>query len=446
MKNRKFKQFSVWRFLALGYLIIITLGSLLLILPAATVAGEHTTYLDALFTAASATCITGLVVNVTATHWTLFGQIVILFLIQLGGLGFMTFVSSAFMFIGKGMTLYSRRALIVGAGAKRFSDLRSLVKRIIFCTFAFEFVGACLLSIRFIPDYGVGRGIYYSIFHSISAFCNAGFDVLGEFSVAAYISDPLITLTLCGLILSGGLGFYVMNDIINCRFKISKFQLNTKVILIVDAAIIVLMTSLFLGVEWHNELYADFNFGQKLLACFANAVYPRTAGYFSTPPTELSQAGYLGTLLLMFIGGGSGSTAGGIKMGTFAVIVMGMFSAFRGNTDINIGKRRVGKVILYQALAVFTACLALIVLGTLIICASDPNVEFSAVLFECFSALGTVGLTMDLTPNLNVVSKIVIMILMYAGRVGILTIALSFGEKRTGEKIKKPFDDSMLIG
>ena len=226
-------------------------------------------------------------------------------------------------------------------------------------------------------------------------------------------------------------------------------QLNTKVILFVSTLLLVISTALFLLFEWNNPSYAGYNFGQKLLCSIFNATSPRTAGFFTTDPATLSDSGYLLTLILMFIGGSSGSTAGGIKVGTFAVIIMGMIGVFRGHRDINIGsKRRIEYSLLSQALAIFAACLMMVMLATLTICAIEPDKEitkFTDVLFECVSAMGTVGLTRGLTPNLSVASKIILIFLMYAGRVGILTLALALGEKRTPSGVRKPVD-SLLIG
>lgn len=448
MKKVKLKL-SVWQVLALGYLAAILIGSALLSLPFATKQGESTSYLNALFTSTSATCVTGLAPYDTGTHWSLFGQIVILLLIQLGGLGFMTFVSVIFQIFGRGMSLHSRRALMTSAGSRKLSGVQPLVKRVFIGTFVSEVLGACLLSIRFIPDFGAANGIYFAVFHSVSAFCNAGFDLMGKVggaSLTAYALDPLVILTVSALIIVGGLGFCVWGDVIDCRGNPKKFQLNTRIVLIMSAVLIVVACTLFMVFEWNNPVYEGYDFGNKLLVSFFNAVSPRTAGFYSTNPAALTDSGYLLTIVLMFIGGASGSTAGGIKVGTFAVIVMGMLAAFRGKTDIELGKKRIESSLLSQALAILTACLMITLTATLIICAVEPDaVGFQSALFECVSAIGTVGLSMNLTATLGVASRIIIMLLMYAGRVGILTLALALGEKRTSAGIRKPID-TLLIG
>ena len=446
--KKKFKlKLSVWQFLALGYLAVIILGSLLLVLPFAAKDGQPTRYIDALFTATSATCVTGLATLDTGAHWSLFGQIVILLLIQTGGLGFMTFVSTVFLMIKKNVGQYQRKAFIVAGGGGKNSGIKTLIKRIFIGTAIFEFAGAFILCFRFVPDFGWGNGIYFSIWHSVSAFCNAGFDLMGAVggsSLSAYVTDPLVVLTLCTLIFVGGLGFLVWEDIIDTRCNPAKFQLNTKVVLFVSASIILLSTSLFLAFEWNNPVYEGFNFGEKLLASIFNATTPRTAGFYTTNPADLSESGQILTVLLMFIGGNSGSTAGGIKVGTLAVILTGMFAVFRGKRDINVGNKRIDHSLVSQALAIFAACLMLIMVATLAICAIEPELPAMSALFESVSALTTAGLSLNVTGNLSIASKIILILLMYAGRVGILTLALALGAKRSAADIRKPMDTLMI--
>ena len=431
----------------MSYLAGTLIGSVLLILPCATKEGLQTSYVDALFTAASAVCITGLSPYDVATHWSLFGQLVILFLVQASGLGFMTLVSAMFLIFKKGLNSGSRNAFMLDSRGK-YAGVKTLLLRIVIGTAICETIGALLLMIRFIPQFGVGDGIYFSVWHSVSAFCNAGFDLMGtvenggSVSLTAYACDPLVSLTLIGLIIVGGLGFAVWGDVLDCKGNFKKFQLNTKVVLIVNSVLIIAGTLLFLLFE--RDTYADYNFGEKLLASFFSAVTPRSAGFATTDMTNLSESGYFLTILLMFIGGGSGSTAGGIRVGTFAVITMGMFAAFRGKRDIDIGKKRIDYSLLSQALAILTACLMMVILSTLIICTIEPP-KFKEILFECVSALSNAGLSMSLTPDLSAASKVIIIILMYAGRVGILTLALAFGEKRTLSEMRKPLD-TLLIG
>ncbi|MCD8308103.1 MAG: Trk family potassium uptake protein [Clostridia bacterium] len=447
MKRRKFRL-SPWQMLAIGYLIVILIGSVLLILPPATAEGESTSYLNSLFTSVSATCVTGLVKYDTGVHWTLYGQIVILILVQIGGLGFMSFVSVLFQMFGKGMGMYSRNAFLTSMGGSSLASIRTLLKRVFIGTFSCEIVGAALLTIRFIPLYGVGNGIYFSVFHSVTAFCNAGFDVMGIVggsSLAEFCTDPLVVLVISALIILGGLGFCVWGDVIDCRFHYRKFKLNTRVVLWTTFSLIVIPTILFMVFEWNNPSYIGYNFGNKLLASFFNAVTPRTAGFYTTDPATLSASGYLLTLILMFIGGASGSTAGGIKVGTIAVVIMGMISVFRSDKAINIGRKRLDNSLLQQALAVMSACLILVLVATMIICAVQPELGFSAVLFECISGMGTVGLSTGITAELGTVSSIIIMILMYFGRAGILTVVYALNRRKSDHNVKYPLD-TLLIG
>ncbi|MDE6442352.1 MAG: Trk family potassium uptake protein [Clostridia bacterium] len=450
MKGKTKIKLTVWQFLSLGFLTAIILGSLLLMLPFATKSGNSTSYINALFTATSAICVTGLAPYDTATHWTLFGQLVILLLIQTGGLGFMTLVSSIFLIFKRGMGLYSKNAFMQDAGSGKLNGITKMVKRIVIGTAIFETLGALILMIRFIPDFGAGNGIYFSIWHSISAFCNAGFDLMGtpggEFvSLSKYASDPLVCLTLCALILIGGMGFCVWSDIIDCKGNMKKFQLNTKVVLLVNSVILVFGTVLFMVFERNSSAYAPFNFGERLIVSIFNATTTRTAGFSTVNLAELSESGYLLMVIYMFVGGNSGSTAGGIKVNTFTVIIMGMLAVFRGRKDINIGKKRIDNSLLSQALAIFAAALMLVMMSTIIICALEPQTTFKAVLFECVSALSTTGLSLSLTPLLSIGSKIILIILMFAGRVGILTLALALGAKRTAAEIRRPVD-SLYIG
>ncbi|MDE6667710.1 MAG: Trk family potassium uptake protein [Clostridia bacterium] len=448
--KKKFKiKLTVWRLLALAYLAGMILGSILLILPFATREGQQTSYLNALFTATSAVCITGLSPYDIATHWSLFGQIVILLLVQMSGLGFMTLVSAAFLIFKHGMGLGSRNAFMLDSRGN-YTGIKTLLKRIVAGTLICETVGALLLMIQFIPEFGAGKGIYYSVWHSISAFCNAGFDLLGTaenggfVSLTSYATNPLVNLTVSALVILGGLGFAVWGDVIDCRFKYKKFQLNTKVVLIMTGILLVLGTALFMIFE-RNDTQADMNFGQRLLVSFFESVTPRSAGFATTHCTSLSNSGYLLTVLLMFVGGGSGSTAGGIRIGTFAVLLVGMTAACLGRRDINIGKRRIEYSLLWQALAILASFLTGIVLSTLVIGTIQPEADFKEVVFECVSALTNTGLTMDFTPKLGIASSLIIIFLMYAGRIGVFTLTLALGKKRNAAEIRKPID-TLLIG
>ncbi len=446
MKFNYKPKMSIWRYLALGYFLVILTGSVLLVLPFASKTGGAS-YLDALFTATSAACVTGLVPFDTFAGWTLFGQIVILLLIQLGGLGFTTFVSIIFIAVRRGFGLYERSAVVRALGGSSLAGVKKLVKRIVLGSLTIEAIGAALLMIRFIPDpeFGVGKGIYFSIFHAVSAFCNAGFDLMGTAgSLSKYASDPLVVLTVCALIIVGGLGFCVWGDILDCKGNPKKFQFYTKFILLMTAILLVVSTGLFLAFDW-NIGYRDQGIGGKILCAIFNATTARTAGFYTIDYTTMSESGYLLTVILMFIGGCSGSTAGGIKVSTFFIILMGMVASLRGKKDINIGRKRVDMSQLSQALAVFTAYLTLILVAVMTMCAIEPF-TFKEILFETVSALGTVGLSLSVTAHLTAVSKVILILLMYMGRAGVLTIALAFGRKKyTEAAIQRPVE-IMFIG
>lgn len=446
---------TVWQVLALGYLLVVVIGAILLRLPCATRAGESTTFTNALFTSTSATCITGLAIYDTNTHFTLFGQLVILSLVQLGGLGFMTIVTLIFRIVGKGMGLKQSKALMLSAGENKRSELRRLFRRILVITLSFELLGASLLSIRFCNQLGALKGVYYAVWHSVSAFCNAGFDLMGGVlgngkfvSLTAYATDPLVNLTIAGLVIVGGLGFCVWDDLFDCKLRFKKFRLHTKIVLAMTSVLILFSTLAFLVFERANPDFIDYTVGEKVLVAFFNAVTPRTAGFNTVNYANMSDAGYLLTVMLMFVGGSSGSTAGGIKVTTFFVIIMGMIAVFRGKRDIELGKRRVHNALLRQALTIFVSCLFIVLTATVVICTVETHNEaatLKAVLFEAFSAIGTVGLTLGVTPTLSVASKYILMFLMYVGRVGILTIGLAVAEKKDTAEVKKPVD-TLLIG
>lgn len=483
MKAKIIRKLSAWQILCLSYLVVILVGALLLSLPIATRAGEgRTPFVKALFTTTSATCVTGLVSFDTNIHWTTFGQIVILALIQLGGLGVMTFISLLFRAMGK-LSLSNTKVLMADKGENNRSELKRLFRRILLGSLLLEGIGAILLSVRFVQDFGWGKGIYYGIFHSISAFCNAGFDLMGglftggglvenasSFSCALtgdsfvslthYATDPLVSLTICALVIIGGLGFYVWGDLMDRKFSLKKVSLHTRIVLTMSCFLLFFGTALFMIFEWNNPEYAQkgYNFGERLLVCFFNATTPRTAGFNTSDMASLSDSGFFLTIILMFFGGAPASTAGGIKVTTTFVVLMGIISVFRGNRDIEIGKRRIHNALLRQALAVFVSCLAIVTTANLIICAIEqPRAGhypaellqntpfFKACLMETFSAMGTVGLSLGITPYLHSVSLLILCLLMYAGRVGVVTLGLAFAEKKTKSLIRKPIGD-VLIG
>lgn len=364
----------------------------------------------------------------------------------------MTFVTMVYRIINRNMAMHGKIAMMQSAGIGKLSDLKGISKRILLGTAIFESGGAILLATRFVPMFGWGKGIYFAVWHSVSAFCNAGFDLMGTqgakfVSFTGQATDPVITLTLAFLIIIGGLGFVVWSDIKDNGLKFSKYGVYTKVMLVSTVWLLIVSTALFMIFERNNPTYDGYTFGQKLLVAFFNATTPRTAGFNTTDLLSLSDSGYLLTVVLMFIGGGSGSTAGGVKVGTMAVILMGMVAAFKGKRDVTIGSRRIDSSAINQALAVFSSCLLIVVFSTITLCAIEPDeiLSFKQLLFEVVSALGTVGLSMSATPLLSSVSKLIVILLMFTGRVGILTFALAFGKTATSDDVKKPVGN-ILIG
>ena len=434
------------RLIAVGFLLVILAGAGLLMLPIAS-RGEPAGFLDALFTSTSATCVTGLVVRDTFTGWTVFGQLVILALIQLGGLGFMTFITLTSMLLGKRLGLYDRKVLMQSAGNITLDGTATLIRKIIPFTFVFEFAGAALLAIRFIPEFGVLRGIYAAVFHAISAFCNAGFDLMGMrapfSSLTAYVSDPLVSLTICMLIIIGGLGFLVWRDLVRCRFRWKRLQLHSKLVLTASGILLFGGWLLLLGFEW-NASMADLSIPEKLLASFFQAVTPRTAGFNTVDLSKLSDSGNLLTDFLMLIGGSPGSTAGGMKTTTLAVLLANAAATFRQRDSAQLFGRRVDCGAVKTAATILTMYLALFFGGGVFISVYE-NLPLSSCLYEAASAVGTVGLTLGITPQLHIPSQMVLIALMYLGRVGGLTlIYAAVSSKKTGSA-KLP-QESITIG
>ena len=451
------------RLIAVGFLLVILTGAGLLMLPIAS-RGEPAGFLDALFTSTSATCVTGLVVRDTFTDWTVFGQLVILALIQLGGLGFMTiatlfsrllrrrmsfmtFITLTSMLLGKRLGLYDRKVLMQSAGNITLDGTATLIRKIIPFTFVFEFAGAALLAIRFIPEFGVLRGIYAAVFHAISAFCNAGFDLMGMrapfSSLTAYVSDPLVSLTICMLIIIGGLGFLVWRDLVRCRFRWKRLQLHSKLVLTASGILLFGGWLLLLGFEW-NASMADLSIPEKLLASFFQAVTPRTAGFNTVDLSKLSDSGNLLTDFLMLIGGSPGSTAGGIKTTTLAVLVLSALASARGRMRVNTFRMSIERETLRQASSILLIYLGMSLTAILAICAIEPF-GLKAVTFEVVSAIATVGLSLGLTPQLSAASRVILILLMYAGRIGGLSFVLLFSERRSEPPLDRP-TGKILIG
>lgn len=435
--------------LALGFAAVILIGGILLSLPISSEDGNPTSFIDSLFTATSATCVTGLVTLDTGTHWNLFGQTVIILMIQIGGLGFMTFASFFAVMLGRRISLKERLIMQEAYNAFNLQGMVKLMLYVLGITLTIEGIGGVLLSTQFVRDYGWAKGIYFGFWHSISAFCNAGFDLLGDFrSITGYAENPVVILTIGGLIVIGGLGFAVLAELIDTR-NLRKLSLHSKVVIIVTALLIFAGTILFYIFESANPgTMGHQSFKGKILSSLFASITPRTAGFNSISTADMTLAGKFLTVLLMFIGASPGSTGGGIKTTTAALILMTVVSVIKGREDTEIFKKRINKLLIYRAIAIAIISFSLVVLVTMILSITQKgDYSFITYLYEATSAFGTVGLSLGLTPNLTTIGKIAVLLTMYAGRVGPLTLAMAFAHKQkvSSSAIKYP-EDKILVG
>lgn len=441
------RKISPTRIIALSFILVILTGTILLCLPLASRTGEWTQPLDALFTSTSATCVTGLIIADTYTNWSLFGQLVILIMIQIGGIGLMTVISMVFIFMKRKLSMQERMVLMQAAGNVQVGGMVKLIKRILTGTAMIEGAGAILLSIRFIPKMGFLQGIYYAVFHSVSAFCNAGFDLMGKYekfsSFTAWQNDWLVNLTLAALIILGGIGFLVWDDLIKNKLKFRHYSLHTKLILIATGILLVAGTAGYFIFESGYTMKND-GIPERLLKSFFTSTTMRTAGFNTIDYSQMSPASVLLSNTLMMIGGSPGSTAGGIKTTTIAVIFIAMASMSRGNSDITIFKKRLGKDLVKQAAVIVIVYLSYMIIGTLLICHFD-KIDLASAQFEVISAVCTVGVTTGITPHLSVISHILLIILMYGGRIGGFSLMLVFGELNKKPPLKRP-KEKILIG
>ena len=447
MLQKLFRNISQTRLIALSFALVILTGTLLLCLPIASQEHEWTDFIDALFTATSATCVTGLIVFDTYTHWSLFGQLVILLMIQIGGIGLMTIITMLFIFMKKKIGVHERMILMQSAGTMRISGVIRLIKKIFLGTLLIETTGAILLAFRFIPILGVTKGLYYSVFHSISAFCNAGFDLMGYFepfsSLTGFQTDWYLNLIIMLLIIIGGIGFLVWMDIVTFKTSFSKYQLHSKIILITTAILLVTGFIGFLLLEQQHSL-KGMSFGDQVLSSLFMSVTTRTAGYNTIDLNTLSPSGTLLSVILMAIGGSPGSTAGGIKTSTVALIFLTMASMTKGESDVTLFKKRLENRLIKQAAIIIMVYGAGILLSTILMCHIE-QASLTSVLFETSSAIGTAGLTQGLTPSLNLFSRLLLIIMMFGGRIGAVSLLLVFREHEKSAPVSRP-TEKILIG
>lgn len=433
--------------IALGFFTVIAAGTILLMLPAASQSGKATGFVTALFTAVSASCVTGLVLVDTATYWTGFGQTVILLLIQLGGLGFMTIATLFSRLVRRRMSMRERGVMAESINTVRVGRIMEITSTIGLGTLIFELAGAALLAIRFIPEFGLGQGLWYSVFHSVSAFCNAGFDLMGVkapfSSLVSYSDDALVSITIMLLIILGGIGFLVWDDVRQKGLRWKRYDLHTKLVILTTLILIFGGALLFFFLE-RGRMNADMPLGEQILVSFFSAVTPRTAGFNSVDTAALSDASKLLTVILMFIGGSPGSTAGGIKTTSVAVVFIFLFSGIRGRRGAYVFGRRIPDDAMKRSGMIVSTNLMLALFGALVLCGTQ-SLPLGDVLIEVFSAIGTVGMSTGITRELTTLSALVVTLLMYCGRVGSVSFAMALLERRTDPPVTYP-EEQVTVG
>lgn len=434
--------FNTTRIVALGFLLIILIGTLLLTLPISSASGKPTPVIDAMFTTVTSVCVTGLVTVTTASHWSLFGHVIILILIQLGGLGVICCGISMLMLLRKRISLRETRLVKESYGVDVYLGA-SDIKRIVKGTFIIEGIGALFYAMRFVPDFGLWKGLWYAVFHSVSAFCNAGLDIIGESSLIIYRSDIIINLTTMFLIMTGGIGFVVWWDVIgivrnayrNHKYKNMLFRrltLHSKLALVTTVILIVVGAMLIFCFEYSNtETMGNETLGGKVMMSFFQSVTTRTAGYLTMLQENMTDASCIITIILMFIGGSPMGTAGGIKTTTLAMVVMCIVSVIRGKRDVEVFNRKISTEDVRTGLTVIGISTMTLMIGIILLTIIEPF-SLKKIVFESVSAIATVGLGAGMTPYLTTAGKFILIVLMYIGRIGPITMAMAFAAKRSG--------------
>ena len=446
MKKHRYRL-SYTQSIAIGFLLMILVGAFLLSLPISSRERVWTPFLDSLFTSTSATCVTGLVVYDTYTHWSLFGQLVLFGLIQIGGLGFITIMCLFSILAKKHVSLHQRKIIMQAAGHIQLGGVMTLVRQLLIGTFLLEGIGAVFLAIRFCPKMGFWEGLYNAIFHSVSVFCGAGFDLMGKYqqfsSLTLFQSDYMVQGVMIVLIILSGVGFFVWTDILNHGLNVKRYALHTKLVLFVTTVLILFgWVSIFI-LEYNGAL-ADLSLPDKIMAALFQSVTTRTAG-MNTIDQGMMTGGLVLSVVLMAIGGSPGSTAGGMKTTTVLITLLSAIATISGKKSVTIFKKRIGDETIKQAGAILSIYLVLILTATVLLVAIEP-VTMSEAVFEVTSALGTVGLSTGITPTLGAVSKIVLMLLMYAGRVGGYTFVLIFATEKSRPDVERPVEKVLVIG
>ena len=453
MKSQRKPYLSTTQIILLSFLGVILIGSVLLSLPVSSAGGRAVPYIDALFTATTATCVTGLVTVSTAATWSVFGQAVILLLIQIGGLGIITFMTAVMLLFNRKIGISDRLLIQDAFNLSTLSGIVAFVKKVLIGTLTVESIGACFYMTVFVPQFGA-RGIWVSVFNSVSAFCNAGMDIIGENSLCDYSGNALLTLTTAALIILGGLGYIVWWDVSRViknrkqnggRF-FKSLTLHSKIVFISTAFLLIIGTALTLCFEYNNPLtLAGLPLSDKIQAAFFQSVTTRTAGFASLPQENLTNPTAILSLLLMFIGGSPVGTAGGIKTVTAAVLLSITVSLISGKNSVSLFGRTISKQSVYKAVAVTVMSFSVMFVSTLLLSAVT-NAPALDILFETVSATATVGLSRSLTGALNLLGKLIIIFTMYFGRVGPISIAIAFGGKNPSRNIIKNPTEEISIG
>ena len=439
--------FNALPMIALGFLGLILLGSVLLTLPVASATGHRVPWFDALFTSTSAVCVTGLVVRDTGTAYSTFGHVVLMFLIESGGLGFMTFATLLFRLMGRGFTMRDRLIMLESLNQDNLGGVVNLVMWVARSTFIVQITGAALFSIRLIPIYGVAKGLFFSAFHAVSAFCNAGFDLFGGGrSMTGFSGDVLMNLTAIALVVVGGLGFGTVHDIVDKK-SFRRLRLNTKLVLVSYGTLLLAGFVAVLAFEWGNpHTLGPLNPGEKMLAALFQSVTLRTAGFNTIDQAGLRDSTKLVGGILMLIGCAPASTGGGIKVTTFALIVLTVRMVARGESSIVVFKRRIDHTMIQRAVAIAFIAITVAFVDICALSLIQPGYALLDLFYECVSAVGTVGISAIGTANLRPLGRLLIIISMYIGRIGPLTMALLFMKRQTRarELVKYPEDRVML--
>ncbi|MBM7625012.1 TrkH family potassium uptake protein [Sporohalobacter salinus] len=432
------------QFLSLGYLVVILTGTILLSLPISTASGVRMPFIDALFTATSATAVTGLIVENTKHFFSGFGQVVILILIQIGGLGIMSMSTLFAMIVGKKITLRERLVIKQDLDQFELSGIIRLVRYVLFVTLVIEGLGALILFARLIFDYAPLKAFYLAVFHSVSAFNNAGFDIFGN-SLENFTGDLTINLVISTLIILGGIGFAVIAEMYKEEKRFKNYSLQTKLVLSISGSLILLGTIVTFFLEYSNPAtIGDLPLCGKALASYFLSITPRTAGFNTVPTGSLHSTTLFFVIILMFIGASPGSTGGGIKTTTFGSVLAVVYAMMTGKEDIEAFKRRIPEDVIFKALSIIIISVLLIVVVTMTLTVTE-KMSFLDLLFETVSAFGTVGLSTGVTGKLSGIGKVLIILTMFAGRVGPLTLFLAIGRKRIKGNIRYP-EEKVLVG